>query len=802
MSAQGESTIILTREGLSFLYRVGERQDMIRLDFSETVSHTVTGDGLFAAHGHRDGHVSIWDLSSLVPVLDLRHGEGPVHSVSISRTGDHLVAASDAGLRLWDLGGFMRQARLMVQRHARVSRNIWLGGAPDREELSKQIREALSAAGHRIVSSPDECDYVVTVGSIRNPYFPDALPINSLDRLPGLLDELDRDPPGRLVGLPRELQRAIARPALEDSLAKFLRGHAPGTRLYIRSEPFAGVTITLRNVLLRDDVRRAYSGGIYWKATRIHASRRGPILVAVEKDKIPTSISDVVFAIMSHAADEASDGPAFAFPPLTNEEAVAHLHGAGMSADEAEHAATFHRGFPILVALAAGAAKRGSIPVRAEPNEPFDKAFESVAALAIESLDPATRAELLRFAARLESADAPAADTAVQLAREFSWVLAAGQDFRITNMARQVIEKRWPDEYAQAHEFHCVWYEGGKADLMGVGIVHAWRAGGAARIERYLRSRLVLGNYLSTNPAGLVQALLPYAKDNAFLTRICEVGATALRARPRIMDLLLAPTPQWPPESGIAGAHTQNFKGAGIRIAVPGTGCNPEHPEFAGRSMPPGTLDVATYGTGVCSVIGGSYIGIAPEAIIEPITVLTPQLQTTYSELATVLTRLLANPPDIVCLTLAFHGLQPENPVRQAIAELVQRDVLVIAAAGNDGDREVSMPGVLPEVLSVGFCDFSGARSENSSRGLWTKVSPARAVPDVLGYGVEVNHAAENDSYKTGSGSTYGAAYVAGVAALYAQALGIRGAALKQLLISSAHPQTRVIRFGLETAVA
>jgi subtilisin family serine protease len=265
------------------------------------------------------------------------------------------------------------------------------------------------------------------------------------------------------------------------------------------------------------------------------------------------------------------------------------------------------------------------------------------------------------------------------------------------------------------------------------------------------------------------------------------------------VDLLLAPTPQWPPESGIPGGHAQGFKGAGIRIAVPGTGCNPEHPEFAGRSMPAGTLDVATYGTGVCSVIGGSYIGIAPESIIEPITVMTSQLQTTDSELAITLTRLLTNPPDIVCLTLAFDGLHPESPLRQAIAELVKHDVLVVAAAGNDGEGGLTTPGVLPEVLSVGYCDFSGAAADNSSHGWWTEVSPARAVPDVFGYGVDVNHASDNDGYEAGSGSTYGAAYVAGVAALYAQALGLRGEPLKELLIRTADPQTKVIRFAIET---
>jgi hypothetical protein len=101
-------------------------------------------------------------------------------------------------------------------------------------------------------------------------------------------------------------------------------------------------------------------------------------------------------------------------------------------------------------------------------------------------------------------------------------------------------------------------------------------------------------------------------------------------------------------------------------------------------------------------------------------------------------------------------------------------------------DPTVEMVTRTGSVKADGYCDFDGNVVENSSRGSYTKVSPPRTVPDLYGYGLKVNVADGVDGYGQGSGSTYAAAYVAGIAALCAQALQIRGDDSKQLVTCAA----------------
>jgi hypothetical protein len=198
---------------------------------------------------------------------------------------------------------------------------------------------------------------------------------------------------------------------------------------------------------------------------------------------------------------------------MSNEEASAHLLAAGMSIDEAEQASLFHRGFRFLSLwppVRRGEAVCLSWPIRTNPSTRHSIVSPTSPSSRL-ILKPISNCSV--FAARLETTNVAPFDGAVQVARDFSWVLASGQDFRIATMARQVIERHWPEQLAKAHEFHCAFYERGAHDLTGTGIIHAWRAGGAPRLEKYLRNRLVLQSYLSSNAAGLVQTLQPYAKN-------------------------------------------------------------------------------------------------------------------------------------------------------------------------------------------------------------------------------------------------------------------------------------------------
>jgi hypothetical protein len=803
----GQLALILTRTGFVSYWKKSAQPETTALPIVDATSISLTGDGVFAAVGHRSGTVSIWDLSRITRVLELRQGDKPVLSVSLSGAGDYAASASEEGLKWWDLGAFMTAARRLVQRRARVARTVSISVQEGRENLAQEIIDALRKAGHIVREKIDaNSDYIVLVSSIRNPYLSDALMVYSFEQLPWLLDELDLNPPGKLINLPREVQEAVARPQLEADLARYLIAEATAPFAYIRSQPFSGVAVSLRNVVIRDEVRRGFPGGIYWDAQRPPDSPVGTALVVHSTGQPPEPRPGTLLLLAIEEDPALLLAHVFEFPLLSRDDADRHLRAAGMPDEEVTVAAVFHGGYPLLVSLTAGVFRQGLVPASL-PGGILETKFDRIALAAIQTLSETARRDLIRFSARLGSPDPQPEESALQFARKCGWVLALGNDFLMIKMARECIARHFAEEMAAAHEYYCVLLEAPGDGFRGAGIEHAYRAGGADRVERFLRNRSVLKSYLLYSRVELVQQLLPFAKENAFLNAICAIGAQNPMMSgwgagwgPLLLDSLLAPRPQWPESSGVASAQAQSFRGEGIRILVPGTGCNPAHPEFAGRPFPPGTSDAATYGTSVCSVIAGNYIGVAPAAIVQPLAVLGRDLRGSAADLVSAFGPMLEEPIDIVCFTLAFPDDSTQRALHELIQRLVARGVLVIAAAGNEGVDHFSVPGIYPEVLSVGYCDFDGNVVEHSSRGVYSKVSPPRTVPDLYGYGQKVNIADGEEGYSQGSGSTFAAAYVAGIAALYANALQIRGEELKQLLLRTADPTTRVARFGLATA--
>jgi len=115
---------------------------------------------------------------------------------------------------------------------------------------------------------------------------------------------------------------------------------------------------------------------------------------------------------------------------------------------------------------------------------------------------------------------------------------------------------------------------------------------------------------------------------------------------------------------------------------------------------------------------------------------------------------------------------------------------LLVAPAGNASQRPdlispVEHPANCPSVLAVGALNqslaqasFSNGRPDSRSRGV-----------DVLGPGTAVRSSAPRPTlYQVASGTSIAVPFVAGVAALFAEAHpGARGAALRALLLESAH---------------
>jgi hypothetical protein len=98
--------------------------------------------------------------------------------------------------------------------------------------------------------------------------------------------------------------------------------------------------------------------------------------------------------------------------------------------------------------------------------------------------------------------------------------------------------------------------------------------------------------------------------------------------------------------------------------------------------------------------------------------------------------------------------------LKEAVAQCEDYDVLVVAAAGNDGCRCVHLPAHLPSVLAVGAIDDSGQPADFSNWG------PQYSANGLLAQGVDILGAYPGGGARKASGTSQAAAIVSGCAGL------------------------------------
>ena len=108
--------------------------------------------------------------------------------------------------------------------------------------------------------------------------------------------------------------------------------------------------------------------------------------------------------------------------------------------------------------------------------------------------------------------------------------------------------------------------------------------------------------------------------------------------------------------------------------------------------------------------------------------------------------------------------------LQQSVDYATSRNVVVVAAAGNDGDKSVfkatepHYPAACAGVIAVGATDAAGNHATFSSYGNWVDVVAPGAVSENPSRGITTTM--RNSSYGTGSGTSFSAPLVAGVAFL------------------------------------
>ena len=218
-------------------------------------------------------------------------------------------------------------------------------------------------------------------------------------------------------------------------------------------------------------------------------------------------------------------------------------------------------------------------------------------------------------------------------------------------------------------------------------------------------------------------------------------------------------------------------KGEGVTIAILDTGCDMSHPDLSeqiigGRnfttddeSNPEKYQDYNGHGTHVAGTIAAKHneqgvVGVAPAANLLILKVLDKNGSGQYEWIINAIRYAIEQKVDIISMSLGGPEDVPE--LHQAIKDAVKNNILVVCAAGNEGDGneetdEYGFPGAYNEVISVGAIDLNRSSSEfsNSNKEI-----------DLVAPGEKILSTYLNGKYATLSGTSMATPHVSGALAL------------------------------------
>ncbi len=221
----------------------------------------------------------------------------------------------------------------------------------------------------------------------------------------------------------------------------------------------------------------------------------------------------------------------------------------------------------------------------------------------------------------------------------------------------------------------------------------------------------------------------------------------------------------------------QETKGEGVKIAVLDTGCDINHPDLKDRIIggknftdddsgnPEIFQDYNGHGTHVAGTIAATennigVVGVAPEANLLIVKVLNRNGSGQHDWIISGIHYAIEQNADIISMSLGGPDDNPE--LYQAIKQAVAQNILVVCAAGNDGDGddstdEFGFPGRYNEVICVG--------AVNSER-LSSDFTSSHDEVDLVAPGEEILSTYLNGRYAILSGTSMATPHVTGALAL------------------------------------
>lgn len=225
----------------------------------------------------------------------------------------------------------------------------------------------------------------------------------------------------------------------------------------------------------------------------------------------------------------------------------------------------------------------------------------------------------------------------------------------------------------------------------------------------------------------------------------------------------------------------QGGKGEGIVICILDTGIDRQHPDlkdnildgrnFSDSGSPDDYQDRNGHGTHVAGTIaavenGGGVVGVAPKAKLLIGKVLGDDGSGSYQSIIKGIKWATnwrgKNGERVRIISMSLGGSYNDPRQYKAILEACSAGIMVVCAAGNEGDAdentyEYGYPALYPETISVAACDENRKLADFSNNNLQV---------DIIGAGVKVLSTYPTSQYAVLSGTSMATPHISGALAL------------------------------------
>lgn len=230
----------------------------------------------------------------------------------------------------------------------------------------------------------------------------------------------------------------------------------------------------------------------------------------------------------------------------------------------------------------------------------------------------------------------------------------------------------------------------------------------------------------------------------------------------------------------------KGFQGEDVVVAVIDTGCQTDHSDLQERIIggynftedyggdPNVFLDNNGHGTHVCGTIaatknGQGVVGVAPKVKLLVLKVLTGtgegSVESVTQAIEYATTWKGCNGETVRVISMSLGSPDDDPGLHEAIQKAVEQNIVVVCAAGNEGDgegttNEYSYPGAYEEVVEVGSVNLQKRLSYFSN---------TNDEIDLLAPGEKILSTYPNNQYAALSGTSMATPHVAGAIALLIQ---------------------------------